>query len=323
MEIEPDRLLFTDNETNQEFCFDLPNYSPYVKDSFHRWLCEGDRQAVNPRNSGTKTAALYRMEIPARGQHGLKLELRRRSKKLGEFELNRFERTFATRIQEANEFYDETIPAALAPEQKNVARQAYAGLVWTKQSYHFVVEDWLTGDPYEMPPPGSRKFGRNSQWSHFFAKDILSMPDKWEYPWFAALDLAFHMVPYARIDPYFAKQQLTILLREWYMHPNGQLAAYEWEFGDVNPPMHARAVWRVYKISGTAESRDRQFLESAFQKLLLNFTWWVNRKDHEGHNLFSGGFLGLDNIGIFDRSKPLPTGGYLQQADGTAWMGFY
>jgi hypothetical protein len=253
----------------------------------------------------------------------LKLELRRRRMKLGVFDSEGFEHTVAVRINEANEFYAETIPAALTPEQKNVARQAYAGLVWTKQFYHFVVEDWMIGDPYEMPPPGSRIFGRNSQWLHVFAKDVLSMPDKWEYPWFAAWDLAFHMVPYARIDPYFAKQQLTVLLREWYMHPNGQLAAYEWEFGDVNPPVHAWAVWRVYKICGTGESRDRQFLESAFQKLLLNFTWWVNRKDHEGHNLFSGGFLGLDNIGIFDRSKPLPTGGYLQQADGTAWMGFY
>ena len=323
MESEPSALLFTDNETNQEFCFGVPNYSPYVKDSFHRWLCDGETGAVNPRNHGTKTAALYRLEIPAGGEHVLKLELARRGKKFGQFDSERFDDIFALRIDEANEFYAEKIPAALSQEQKNVARQAYAGLVWTKQFYHFVVEDWMTGDPYEMPPPESRIFGRNAQWLHIFAKDVLSMPDKWEYPWFAAWDLAFHMVPYARIDPYFAKQQLTVLLREWYMHPNGQLAAYEWEFGDVNPPVHAWAVWRVYKISGRGESRDREFLESAFQKLLLNFTWWVNRKDHEGHNLFSGGFLGLDNIGIFDRSKPLPTGGYLQQADGTAWMGFY
>ena len=253
MDADPDgRLLFTDNETNLESCFGVPNYSPYVKDSFHRWLCEGETGAVNPQQSGNQDGrplpagnSCRRGTRPEDGTCAPGEEVR--PVRLA----NALIRSFALRIDEADYFYAERIPAALSQAQKDVARQAYAGLVWTKQFYHFVVEDWMMGDPYEMPPPESRMFGRNAQWLHIFAKDVLSMPDKWEYPWFAAWDLAFHMVPYARIDPYFAKQQLTVLLREWYMHPNGQLAAYEWEFGDVNPPVHAWAVWRVYKISGT------------------------------------------------------------------------
>ena len=197
------------------------------------------------------------------------------------------------------------------------------GLLWSKQFYHYVIREWLAGDPSQPPPPGERLGGRNNEWQHLFNRDIISMPDKWEYPWFAAWDLAFHMIPLAQVDPHFAKKQLILFLREWYMHPNGQIPAYEFAFGDVNPPVHAWAVWRVYKMTGPRGERDLAFLESAFQKLLLNFTWWVNRKDAEGNNLFSGGFLGLDNIGVFDRSKPLPTGGFLQQADGTAWMAFY
>jgi hypothetical protein len=204
-----------------------------------------------------------------------------------------------------------------------VARQAAAGLLWTKQFYHYVVKDWLTGDQYEPKPPAARWQGRNHDWLQVYSRDVISMPDKWEYPWFAAWDLAFQMLPFAHLDPDFAKQQLQLFLREWYMHPNGQIPAYEFAFSDVNPPVHAWAAWRVYKISAPRGSRDTDFLESIFHKLLLNFTWWVNRKDTEGNNIFSGGFLGLDNIGVFDRSKPLPTGGYLQQADGTAWMGFY
>src|SRR6185436_1947983 len=222
-----------------------------------------------------------------------------------------------------DEFYARISPGHPTREQHNVVRQAYAGLLWSKQFYHYVVEDWLEGDPAAAPPPPGRAKGRNSEWKHLHSRDVISMPDKWEYPWFAAWDMAFHMIPFAKIDPHFAKEQLLLFLREWYMHPNGQLPAYEFAFGDVNPPVHAWAAWRVYKISGKAGSRDRTFLERVFQKLLLNFTWWVNRKDVNGKNLFAGGFLGLDNIGVFDRSKPLPAGGYLQQADGTAWMAFY
>ncbi|MBI3880961.1 MAG: glucosidase [Verrucomicrobia bacterium] len=234
-----------------------------------------------------------------------------------------FDKIFTTRLREADEFFTSINPRELSIEEANVVRQGYAGLLWSKQFYHYVVNDWLKGDPGAPTPPVPRATGRNSEWKHLYSRDIISMPDKWEYPWFAAWDLAFHMIPFARLDGEFAKQQLTLFLREWYMHPNGQIPAYEFAFGDVNPPVHAWAAWRVYKITGRDGQRDRDFLEGVFQKLLLNFTWWVNRKDANGKNLFSGGFLGLDNIGVFDRSKPLPTGGTLSQADGTAWMGFY
>ena len=234
-----------------------------------------------------------------------------------------FEEIFSARLREADEFSAAVCPPNLGLEEGNVIRQAYAGLLWSKQFYHYVVPDWLAGDPNMPPPPAPRQGGRNHAWSHLYARDILSMPDKWEYPWFAAWDLAFHMIPMARIDPHFAKHQLGLLLREWYMHPKGQIPAYEFDFNDVNPPVHAWAAWRVYKIEAPEGGRDRAFLESVFQKLLLNFTWWVNRKDPEGNNIFAGGFLGLDNIGIFDRSKPLPNGNTLRQADGTAWMAFY
>ncbi|MBV9914534.1 MAG: hypothetical protein JOZ93_18285 [Sinobacteraceae bacterium] len=212
----------------------------------------------------------------------------------------------------------------MSEDERRVQRQAFAGMLWSKQFYFYEVEEWLDGDPSGPPPPAGRKHGRNGDWRHLHNADILSMPDKWEYPWYAAWDLAFHCIPLAMVDADFAKRQLVLMLREWYMHPNGQIPAYEWAFGDVNPPVHAWAAWRVYKIdkriNGTA---DREFLERVFQKLLLNFTWWVNRKDADGHNVFQGGFLGLDNIGVFDRSAPLPTGGHLGQADGTAWMGMY
>jgi hypothetical protein len=234
-----------------------------------------------------------------------------------------FDSVFAERQREIDEFYAQIISETVSPESKNVIRQGYAGLLWSKQFYHYVVADWLAGDSAQPPPPPERQSGCNHEWEHVYSRDIISMPDKWEYPWFAAWDLAFHMIPMASVDPDFAKQQLTLLLREWYMHPNGQITAYEFAFSDVNPPVHAWAAWRVYKISGARGQRDREFLESVFQKLLLNFTWWVNRKDAEGNNLFQGGFLGLDNIGVFDRSNPLPSGGLLQQSDGTAWMAFY
>jgi hypothetical protein len=235
-----------------------------------------------------------------------------------------FDRIFAERQLEADEFYATVVPETLSDDEKNVMRQALGGLLWSKQFYHFDVRSWLEGDPAQPKPPAERLDGRNHEWTHLYNDDIISMPDKWEYPWYAAWDLAFHCISIAMVDPDFAKDQLLLLLREWYMHPNGQLPAYEWAFGDVNPPVHAWAAWRVYKIEQKRRGRgDVKFLERIFHKLLLNFTWWINRKDAEGNNVFEGGFLGLDNIGVFDRSKPLPTGGILEQADGTSWMAMY
>ncbi|MHB1082595.1 MAG: MGH1-like glycoside hydrolase domain-containing protein [Prosthecobacter sp.] len=309
--------LFTENETNQKLLFDSPNASPYTKDAFHRYVIGGESDAVNPAQTGTKAAALYRLNIPAGGSVTVELRLCERAMTTA----TEFDAVFAQRIQEADAFYQTII--ALKPVQAQIQRQALAGLLWSKQFYYYVVPEWLQGDPAYPPPPESRTQGRNHHWQHLYARDVLSMPDKWEYPWFAAWDAAFHMLPFAELDPDFAKEQLLLFLREWYMHPNGQIPAYEWKFSDVNPPVHAWACWRVYKIAAPAGARDREFLERCFQKLLLNFTWWVNRKDSEGHNLFAGGFLGLDNIGIFDRSQPLPDGQRLEQADGTAWMAFY
>jgi hypothetical protein len=319
----PPGLLFTENETNVTRVFGTPNPQPYVKDAFHRVIVDGEAAAVNPAEVGTKAAFHYRLEIPAGGERVVRLRLRPvEQAKSGAFEPS-FERTFTDRIREADEFYAARTPAAATEDERRVLRQGYAGLLWSKQFYHYVQEQWIEGDPSQPPPPGNRKDGRNADWAHVYNRDIISMPDKWEFPWFAAWDLAFHMIPFAKVDPHFAKEQLVLLLREWYMHPNGQIPAYEFAFGDVNPPVHAWACWRVYKMTGAKGQRDRLFLERVFQKLLLNFTWWVNRKDPEGRNLFAGGFLGLDNIGVFDRSRPLPTGGHLEQADGTAWMAFF
>ena len=316
-------LLFTENETNAARLFGSSNTSPWVKDAFHEYVVGGRSKAVNPGGTGTKAAALYRLEVPARGEAVVRLRLSGRPARLSRPFGSEFDRAFEARMAEADAFYAERLPVELTEEERRVARQAYAGLLWSKQFFHFSVKDWLEGDPSQPPPPQARKYGRNSEWPHLYNRDVISMPDKWEYPWYAAWDLAFHMVPMARIDPDFAKQQLVLLLREWYMHPNGQVPAYEWAFGDVNPPVHAWAAWRVYKITGARGKRDRVFLARVFQKLLINFTWWVNRKDPEGKNLFAGGFLGLDNIGVFDRSAELPTGGHLEQADGTAWMAFF
>ncbi|WP_395744106.1 MGH1-like glycoside hydrolase domain-containing protein [Prosthecobacter sp.] len=313
--------LFTDNDSNQERLFASPNDSAFTKDAFHRYLISGEENAVNPAQTGTKAAALYRLKIPAGGSITLSLRLCEKTLSSATNFGPRFEEVFKQRIEEADAFYH-TVTAP-DPVHAQIQRQAFAGLLWSKQFYHYVVAEWLQGDPAYPPPPESRKGGRNHHWQHLYARDVLSMPDKWEYPWFAAWDAAFHMLPFAELDPDFAKEQLLLFLREWYMHPNGQLPAYEWKFSDVNPPVHAWACWRVYKITAPAGKRDREFLERCFQKLLLNFTWWVNRKDSEGHNLFSGGFLGLDNIGIFDRSQPLPGGERLEQADGTGWMAFY
>lgn len=327
-------LLFTENETNAERLFGpgAKNASAHTKDAIHAAVVEGRRGGLNPGGVGTKVAAHFALDL-APGE-ARTLELRLRAAPAGATEPGEAEpvaAVFAARAAESAEFHrglfagrcDATAHGRIAPAVEGMARQAYAGLLWSKQFYHYVVKDWIHGDPGQPAPPAGRGEVRNGDWGHLFARDVISMPDKWEYPWFAAWDLAFHMLPMARVDPAFAKAQLNLLLREWYMHPNGQLPAYEYNFSDVNPPVHAWACWRVYKLTGARGSRDRGFLARVFQKLVVNFTWWVNRKDPRGNHLFAGGFLGLDNIGVFDRSKPLPTGGHLEQADGTAWMAFY
>ncbi len=315
--------LFTENETNAHRLWGVENTSAHVKDAFHRYVVNGEHGAVNSCRTGTKAALHYVLNIPAGGEVSVDLQLIvNKAPKALAFG-NAFQAEYTRAKHEADEFYNRVIPAATTADERNVIRQGYAGLLWSKQFYCYVMQEWFDGDPATPKPPESRKSGRNKDWRHLHSRDVISMPDKWEYPWFAAWDLAFHMVPFARVDPDFAKSQLVLFLREWYMHPNGQIPAYEFNFSDVNPPVHAWAAWRVYKISGARGSRDRLFLESVFQKLLMNFTWWVNRKDAEGKNLFSGGFLGLDNIGVFDRGQPIPGGGSLNQADGTAWMAFY
>ncbi|NJO74577.1 MAG: glucosidase [Leptolyngbyaceae cyanobacterium RM1_406_9] len=315
-------LLFTDNETNYERLFGVKNRSTYVKDGINDYVVQG-KETVNGDRIGTKFAAHYQLSIAPGETSIIRLRLSDVSTVAEPFGAE-FTHLFQTRKQEADEFYQRICPFPLSEDERNIQRQAFAGLLWSKQYYHYVVQDWLNGDSGQPSPPTERKAGRNREWSHLFSEDILSMPDKWEYPWFAAWDLAFHLIPLVIIDPDFAKLQLDRLTREWYMQPNGQLPAYEWAFGDVNPPVQAWAALRVYQLEQKTYGRsDRQFLQRVFHKLLLNFTWWVNRKDMEGKNVFQGGFLGLDNIGVFDRSKELPTGGYLNQADGTSWMGMY
>ncbi|MBI2378806.1 MAG: glucosidase [Deltaproteobacteria bacterium] len=317
------RLIFTDNETNTQKLFGSPNPHPFTKDSFHDFVIGGRIERVHPAGVGTKGAGHYRIRV----EGGETVQLLARlcptegapSPPFGA----EFDRVLSLRRKEADEFYRAHLPRNASEEQAALMRQAYAGLLHSKQLYLYSVAEWLDGDPAFPKPPESRKRGRNATWRHVYNRDVISMPDKWEYPWYAAWDLAFHMIPFAHVDPDFAKQQLILMLREWYMHPNGQIPAYEFELSDVNPPVHAWAAFRVYKMTGARGERDRVFLARVFQKLLLNFTWWVNRKDDDGNNVFSGGFLGLDNIGVFDRSKPLPTGGNLEQADGTAWMAFY
>ncbi len=319
----PEDLLFTDNETNRERLHGLPNPSPFVKDGIHEAVVRRKMEKVNPKRIGTKAAAHYR----ARVAPGAAFEVRFRfvdrpmDRPFGDFE-----DVFATRIAEADEFHEAIQGPGLSDDERLVQRQALAGLLWSKQFYHYSQELWAAGDPAFPPPPKGRGRGRNAGWGHFYALDVLSVPDKWEYPWFAAWDTAFHCIPLAMVDPEWSKRQILLMLREWYMHPNGQLSAYEWDFSDVNPPVHAMAARRVYEMTRDDKGRgDVDFLEEVFHKLLLNFTWWVNRKDAEGRNAFQGGFLGLDNIGVFDRSKPqgLPEGARLEQADGTAWMGMF
>jgi hypothetical protein len=343
-------LLFTENETNYLKLFHYRERGPYVKDAFHEYVIHGNKQAVNPALIGTKMATNSVFHLASGESATLKLRLTG-TDPLGSMDPELpwvggnaspgqpassgavlapgdfgagFDAVFAQRMKEADEFYDSRIPQHLSKDARMVMRQAYSGMLWSKQFYHFDVETWLEGDPAGPEPPPSRWKGRNKDWTHLYNDDVLSMPDKWEYPWYAAWDLAFHCIPLAIVDSDFAKEQLILLLREWYMHPNGQLPAYEWAFGDVNPPVHAWAAWRIYKIDRRLHGiADREFLERVFHKLLLNFTWWVNRKDPDGHNIFQGGFLGLDNIGVFDRSAPLPTGGHLEQSDGTSWMGMF
>jgi hypothetical protein len=319
-------LLFTENESNSMALWKTPNREPYVKDGVGQFLINGKRDAVNPQLAGSKMAAHYVWRIEP-GQSSIARLLLTDAQPSGPLEeafSGGFENTFADRIREAGIFYASVMPRDLCEDGRAVMRQAFAGMLWSKQYYHYVVRDWLRGDPNFPPPPAERKQGRNHEWIHLYNSDIISMPDKWEYPWYAAWDLAFHCLPLALIDSEYAKVQLVLMLREWYLHPNGQFPAYEWNLGDVNPPVHAWATWRVYKIDQKRHGKaDRAFLERVFHKLLLNFTWWVNRKDAQGKNIFQGGFLGLDNIGVFNRSEPLQSGEFIEQADGTGWMAMY
>ncbi|HEU0069231.1 MAG TPA: glucosidase, partial [Nitrospiraceae bacterium] len=316
-------LLFTENETNSRRLYKDTEGARYVKDSFHDYVIRGDRDAVNPDKIGSKAAAHYTLSLASGASDTIRLRLTNDASEQG-FTHEAFNATFTQRIQEADAFYNELAPPDLSEDARRVQRQAFAGLFWSKQFYHYDVNRWLKGDTTGSEPPRDRLHGRNSDWTHLYNADVISMPDKWEYPWYAAWDLAFHCIPLALVDATFAKEQLILMLREWYMHPNGQMPAYEWALGDVNPPVHAWAAWRVYKIEKKRTGAgDRVFLERVFHKLLLNFTWWVNRKDTEGKNIFQGGFLGLDNIGVFDRSAPLPTGGHIEQSDATSWMGMY
>ncbi|RJP34797.1 MAG: glucosidase [Phycisphaerales bacterium] len=320
--------MFCDNETNTRRLFGLDAGRGFFKDAFHERVVSGDVKAVNPAQTGTKAGAWYRASVPAGGSTRFRLRL---SAAAPRAPFHDFDATFERRRQEADEFYAALQADVADADARLVQRQALAGMIWNEQFYYFDVPQWLEGDPGQPPPPRERRYGRNREWLHLNNADVISMPDKWEYPWYAAWDLAFHMIPFAMIDARFAKSQLVLLTREWYMHPNGQLPAYEWAFGDVNPPVHAWATWRVFQIDRKQQRLrgrpgyvgDLAFLERVFHKLMLNFTWWVNRKDAQGRNVFQGGFLGLDNIGVFDRSAPLPTGGFINQADGTSWMAMY
>ena len=325
-------LLFTENETNMERVFRVPNRTPYVKDGINGAVVHGKADAVNPAMEGTKVAPHYELTIPPGESRVVRLRLGATSPATyavangaakGPFGPT-FDEMFRARRAEADEFYAAVTPVSLTADQANVFRQAVAGMLWSKQFYHYDVDKWLEergSDPFK---PGQKQGPRNDHWHHMYNGDIISMPDKWEYPWYAAWDLAFHVIALTLVDPDFGKQQLKLMLRERYMHPNGQIPAYEWNFGDVNPPVHAWSTIFTYRLEKAAAGEgDKEWLKSIFQKLLLNFTWWVNRKDRTGRNVFEGGFLGLDNIGVFDRSAPLPTGGHLEQADGTAWMALF
>ncbi|HXH70265.1 MAG TPA: hypothetical protein VNI60_08045 [Pyrinomonadaceae bacterium] len=329
-----ERLLFTENETNFEKLYGGKNNSPFVKDSINDFVVDGKKDVVNSEQFGTKAAAHYVFDIAPQASETIYLRLSKSEppasagglnlpESSGEF-IKECEQIFVARKKEADEFYKEIVPENLSEDAKNVMRQSLAGMLWSKQFYHYVIKSWLEGDDKFAAPPRERLDGRNSEWKHLYNDDVISMPDKWEYPWYAAWDLAFHCISLALVDSEFAKHQLILLLREWYQHPNGQIPAYEWAFSDVNPPVHAWAALRVYQIEAKRRgAADRDFLERIFHKLLLNFTWWVNRKDTEGNNVFEGGFLGLDNIGVFDRNTKLPDGAHLEQSDGTSWMAMF
>ena len=325
--VQSPTLLFCENESNVRRLFGQQDATGYFKDGFDEYVVRGNKSAVNPNRTGTKAGALYKLTIPAGGSTRVRLRL---GKSMSAKPFADFDATIAARLREADEFYEELQADNADADARNVQRQAFAGMIWSKQFFYYDIGEWIKGDPSCPTPPSERKHGRNAEWQHLNNADIISMPDKWEYPWFAAWDLAFHTIPLALVDAEFAKSQLTLLTREWYMHPNGQLPAYEWAFGDVNPPVHAWATWRVFQMdrkerrdTNPDDPGDLAFLERVFHKLMLNFTWWVNRKDTQGRNIFQGGFLGLDNIGVFDRSASLPTGGFINQADGTSWMAMY
>ena len=316
------RLLFCDNETNHPRLDGVEGAGGFFKDGINDAVVGRRPDAVNPEGSGTRAAAWYRANVPAGGSVEVRVRL---SDHGDQAPFDDFDEVVAARRAEADAFYDELEAGIEGEDARRVHRQALAGMLWSKQFYFYDVERWLDGDPGQPPPPAERRHGRNAHWRHLNNADIISMPDTWEYPWYAAWDLAFHCLPLALVDPEFAKQQLVLMTREWYMHPNGQMPAYEWALGDVNPPVHAWATWRVFQMDRARRGGDGDlfFLERVFHKLMLNFTWWVNRKDTEGRNVFEGGFLGLDNIGVFDRSAPLPTGGHIHQSDGTSWMAMY
>ena len=320
-------ILFCENDTNVRRFYGQNEAAGYFKDAFHEYVVHSNPAAVNPQNSGTKAGVLHKLAVPVGGSREIRLRLSKASNRMP---FSDFDSVFARRIQEADEFYAGLQDGIARADACNVQRQAFAGMIWSKQYYNYEVREWLRGDPAQPPPPAERKQGRNHEWPHLHNASVMSMPDTWEYPWYAAWDLAFHCIPLAIVDAGFAKHQLTQLTREWYMHPNGQLPAYEWAFGDVNPPVHAWAALRVFQMdrkqrheTNPLDKGDLEFLERVYHKLLINFTWWVNRKDAQGRNIFQGGFLGLDNIGVFDRSTPLPTGGHINQADGTSWMAMY
>ncbi|HLI93825.1 MAG TPA: hypothetical protein VKU83_09455, partial [Puia sp.] len=318
---EPDVHLFCDNETNRQRLYHSEN-PPFCKDGIQEYLIHGKEDAIN-FEQGTKAALNFERLIPAGGSACVRLRLNANCPN-GPF--HQFDEIFASRIRETDEFYAELQSEIADEDERRVQRQAFAGMLWSKQLYYYNVDEWLKGDPHQPPPPQERWTGRNHTWTHLKNSNIISMPDKWEYPWYAAWDLGFHCLVFAMIDAEFAKHQLLLLTHDWYMHPNGQLPAYEWSFGDTNPPVHAWAAYRVYEIdkANNGGTGDIAFLETVFHKLLLNFTWWVNRKDEEGNNIFEGGFLGMDNIGLFDRSNTqLPDGSTLEQADGTSWMATY
>ena len=312
--------LFCENETNTQRLYNSPTAGT-SKDGINDFLIHGKSEAVSSIHKGTKAALNYELTIPAGKSEVIRMRL---SSRYLQKPFQDFEEIFKERLHEADEFFSDLQAKIEDDDKKMIQRQAIAGMLWSKQFYYYDVGQWLNGDPAQPPPPSERKQGRNREWMHLNNADVISMPDKWEYPWYAAWDLAFHTIPIAIVDPEFAKRQLILLTKEWYMHPNGQLPAYEWAFGDVNPPVHGWATWRVYKIDEKVQGKaDRPFLEEVFHKLLLNFTWWVNKKDYNGNNIFQGGFLGMDNIGVFDRSSQLPTGGYLEQSDGTSWMAMF